>query len=786
MSKIELLAPAGSLDSMYAGINSGADAIYMGGSKFSARAYASNFDNTQLEKAVDYAHLRGVKIYITLNTLIKQEEMQEVMDYVDFLYTIGVDALIIQDIGLAYLLRSNFPDFEIHASTQMTIHNGEGALFFKDLGFKRIVLARELSLSEITYISKELKIDTEIFIHGALCICYSGQCLMSSMIGGRSGNRGRCAQPCRLPYKLINLKNGSEKSAYVMSPKDTCTIDSIKDIINTGTASLKIEGRMKRPEYVSGVVNSYRKAIDAVEKEKSGFDYKKEEKILMQLFNREGFGKAYLYKNHGKDMMAYNFPKNTGISLGIVEKDGSIYLKEDISIGDGVRIKDDGFSIAKILINGKEVSSAKAKDRVNIIPKLYNPGNELYKTLDTKLMKYYEDNYINKDNKILLDAEVVFKVGEPLSIKIVYKNKLYEEKGEIVQKSLNKPITIERLSENIKKSSEVDFKIDNINYIYYEEGFTPISDINNTRRKILNSIQEEDLLQYKRKSKKVKLEDFKSNDRLENIPKVMVNINTKEQLKAILESDITDIIINPFYRGEGSIDKDYLSKLNLEDKNVYIKVPNIVKGEFNSICEYIKEVISKIKGIVTGNIGIINRFKDITSIYGDYKLNIINKYALKALEGITYINCLSLELNKQEIKNITKGEDFPLQMLIYGRPELMVSEYCPIGSLMGGKSSCKDCSGECMKANFILKDRMNENFILKTDIYCRSYMYNSSPIDLLDRQKEIIDLGISSFRLDFIEEDYETTKMVLRCFKDRKGIKDFSSFTRGHYKRGVE
>lgn len=268
MNKIELLAPAGSMESLIAAINNGANAVYLGGSKFSARAYASNFDNETMIKAVDYAHSYGVKVHITVNTLLKQSELQEALKYVGYLYEIGVDALIIQDTGLISLIKSVYPEFELHASTQITVHNGEGALYFREKGLHRIVLSRELSLDEIKYISKDLGIETEMFVHGALCVCYSGQCLMSSMIGGRSGNRGRCAQPCRMQYNLKGETLG-ERKAYLLSPKDTSFIEDIEDIIKSGTSSLKVEGRMKKPEYVAGVIRNYRKAIDKVEKHKS-------------------------------------------------------------------------------------------------------------------------------------------------------------------------------------------------------------------------------------------------------------------------------------------------------------------------------------------------------------------------------------------------------------------------------------------------------------------------------------------------------------------------------------
>ena len=364
MNKIEILAPAGSMESMYAAINKGADAVYLGGNKFSARAYASNFDNENMQKAIDYAHSYGVKVYVTINTILKESEIEEAVKYVGYLYEIGADALIIQDLGLFKRIKEEYEDFEIHASTQMTIHNGEAAIYFKEKGFHRLVLSREMSFEEIKHISTDLMIETEMFVHGAICVSYSGQCLMSSIIGGRSGNRGRCAQPCRMEYTLQGEKSGEQKG-YLLSPKDMCTIEDVKDIIDTGTYSLKIEGRMKRPEYVAGVVDNYRKAVDKVILKKKYNEHEGKEQLL-QLFNRSGFTNAYLKSNPGKDMMSFNSPKNSGVPLGQIEKSGEIKLKTSIALGDGVRNNDKGFSISKILLNGKEEAKANKGDIVKL------------------------------------------------------------------------------------------------------------------------------------------------------------------------------------------------------------------------------------------------------------------------------------------------------------------------------------------------------------------------------------------------------------------------------------
>ena len=413
MRKVELLAPAGSIESLYAAINNGADAVYLGGSKFSARAYASNFDNETMKKAVDYCHSYGVKIYVTMNTLLKEKELNEAIKYVGYLYEIGVDALIVQDLGLVNLIQEKYNDFEIHASTQVTIHNGEGAIYFKEKGFTRIVLSRELSLEEIKHISKDLNIETEMFIHGALCVCYSGQCLMSSMIGGRSGNRGRCAQPCRMEYTLKS-NNMGEKKAYLLSPKDMCTIENIKDIIDSGAYSLKVEGRMKRPEYVAGVVENYRKAIDKEYYNKK-FNVQEGKKVLLQLFNREGFSTAYLRKNIGKDMMSYKFPKNTGVEIGKVLDNGEVILKESLSLGDGIRFKDKGFTLSKILKNKQEVKKEEIGDRVTLFPKEYKKGEILYRTSSKELFLSLEESITPYMKKISLLQLILYAVSMQIS-----------------------------------------------------------------------------------------------------------------------------------------------------------------------------------------------------------------------------------------------------------------------------------------------------------------------------------------------------------------------------------
>lgn len=783
MEKVEILAPAGSMESLVAAINKGADAVYLGGNKFSARAYASNFDNDNMLKAVDYAHSYDVKIYVTLNTILKENEVEEAVRYVGYLYEIGVDALIIQDLGLLKRIKEEFPLMEVHASTQMTIHNGEAAVYFKDKGFHRIVLSREMTLEEIKYISKDLGIETEMFVHGAICVAYSGQCLMSSMIGGRSGNRGRCAQPCRMEYTLKGEKSGETKG-HLLSPKDMCTIEDVEDIVETGVYSLKIEGRMKRAEYVAGVVDNYKKAVDKVLYNKK-YDEQAGKRQLLQLFNRSGFTNAYLKKNTGKDMMSFNSPKNSGISLGVVDKSGDIVIKEDLAVGDGIRYRDKGFTLSKIVHNGKEVKSAKRGDKVKLYPIDYKKGDELFKSLNKQLFDELEEYLKPYTKKIPLNAVVNFAVDKPVAIKINYKGNDYEVLGEVVQKAEKRPLDQERIKEALKKSGEVAFKIENIEFENFEDGFMRVSDLNNLRRDIIEKITKEVCRSYRRKrpAKGDKSKVFSEKTNVE----IICSCITKEQVEALIEMKIENIAVDLFSREKNSVKKKDLLELaeKYKDINFYVKTSTIVKGEFNKVVNTIEEVSSYIKGIITSNVGIISEFKDKLYIIGDYKLNIVNSQSLAFYQEDVDVPTLSLELNRGEIKSLMKNANGNSAMVVYGKPELMISEYCPIGSTFGGRSKDNGCNGICSKDKFKLIDRVNEELRVMTDLYCRSYILNPVPLNIIDEIEELKGFGITTFRFDFRDETYKEVKNVISILKNGDAF-DSKEYTKGHYRRGVE
>ena len=783
MEKVEILAPAGSMESLVAAINKGADAVYLGGNKFSARAYASNFDNDNMLKAVDYAHSYDVKIYVTLNTILKENEIEEAVRYVGYLYEIGVDALIIQDLGLLKRIKEDFPLMEVHASTQMTIHNGEAAVYFKDKGFHRIVLSREMTLEEIKYISKDLGIETEMFVHGAICVAYSGQCLMSSMIGGRSGNRGRCAQPCRMEYTLRGEKSGETKG-HLLSPKDMCTIEDVEDIVETGVYSLKIEGRMKRAEYVAGVVDNYKKAVNKVLYNKK-YDEQAGKRQLLQLFNRSGFTNAYLKKNTGKDMMSFNSPKNSGISLGVVDKSGDIVIKEDLAVGDGIRYRDKGFTLSKIVHNGNEVKSAKRGDKVKLYPIDYKKGDELFKSLNKQLFDELEEYLKPYTKKIPLNAVVNFAVDKPVAIKINYKGTDYEVLGEVVQKAEKRPLDQERIKEALKKSGEVAFKIENIEFENFEDCFMRVSDLNNLRRDIIEKITKEVCRSYRRK-RPAKGDKSKVSSEKTNV-EIICSCITKEQVEALIEMKIENIAVDLFSREKNSVKKKDLLELaeKYKDINFYVKTSTIVKGEFNKVVNTIEEVSSYIKGIITSNVGIISKFKDKLYIIGDYKLNIVNSQSLAFYQEDVDVPTLSLELNRGEIKSLMKNANGNAAMVVYGKPELMISEYCPIGSTFGGRNKDSGCNGICSKDKFKLIDRVNEELRVMTDLYCRSYILNPVPLNIIDEIEELKGFGITTFRFDFRDETYKEVKNVISILKNGDAF-DSKEYTKGHYRRGVE
>ena len=497
MNRVELLSPAGNFDCLKAAINNGANAVYLGGKNFSARAFANNFDKNELIEAVNYAHLRNVKVYVTLNTLLTEKEFNNAIKDVEFYYSNNVDALLIQDLGLYYYIKSNYPDFEIHCSTQMHVHNLDGVKTAKSLGFKRVVLARESNLEFIKEACKE-DIEIETFIHGAICVSYSGQCLMSSVTKNRSANKGMCAQCCRLKYDLIqNDKVIKTDTDYLLSPKDMCLIDDIPSLIEAGVSSFKIEGRLKSPAYVGYVTSLYRKAIDSYYNH-SEFKLTDDEfNNLKVLFNRN-FTNDYLYNKN--DLFGQITPNHLGICIGNAFKHDKKYtyikLNDDLNQFDGIRINDYGMIVNKLYKDGLLVNSASKEDIVYIESDDNSLGN-VYKTLDYKL----ENNIINIPNiKIPIDINITLKENQNAVVNIKLDDIDYTYTSDIVcQKAINSPLDKDTIINSFSKLNNTVYVEHNIT-INADNVFLPIKHLNEIRRQAIDNFNQYRLSSFKRHS----------------------------------------------------------------------------------------------------------------------------------------------------------------------------------------------------------------------------------------------------------------------------------------------
>lgn len=512
MRDVELLAPVGYFESLKAAVQNGANAVYLGGKDFGARASANNFDRDELKEAVKYAHIRGVQVFVTTNTLRKENEIENFLEYVKFLYDIDVDAIILQDIGMARLIKRELPDFELHASTQMVAHSLEDVKYLESVGFDRVVLAREVTVEEIKYICDNCKADIEVFVHGALCVCYSGQCLMSSMIGNRSGNRGRCAQPCRQRYELVDVYTGevvNSNGDYLLSPKDLSTIEEIDKIIDAGVHSLKIEGRMKRPEYVATVIDGYRKTID---------EYLTTNKLnvsdeiisdLYTIFNRK-FTKGLLLGDVGKDVMNSQLPNNQGLYVGTVvdynkkAKRLKIKLANTLKKGDGINLG--GGTIGRIIKNGNiETIGYKGEiielDFVGEARK----GQIVFKTSDSELMDRVQATFTQDKEfvKNIIDAKITIKLGQKpiLTLMDRNKNKATVEGDKIVEEAMKVALSKEKVDTQLRKLGNTPYELDKLEIDLDDNVSLPVSLLNQMRRDCIELLDKERVIIKDRKYK---------------------------------------------------------------------------------------------------------------------------------------------------------------------------------------------------------------------------------------------------------------------------------------------
>ena len=708
---LELLAPVGNMDCLKAAINAGADAVYLAGRNFGARSFAGNFSNEELLEAIKTCHLYGVKVYVTVNTLIYDNEVERFINYIDFLHRNNIDAVIMQDIGMIDLVRKTYPNLEVHASTQAHIHNLEGVKLCEKLGIKRVVLARETPIELIEEITKNTNIEIEIFTHGALCMSYSGQCLISSLIGSRSGNRGTCAQICRQIYSLEVDNSVVEKDKYLLSTKDLNTLDYLDKLIEIGVNSLKIEGRMKRPEYVYLVTSIYRKAIDNYKKYGNTNITQKEIEELKKIFNRR-FTKGFIFNEENDNFVNTYRPNHLGIKIGKVLKQTNnkveIKLDNNLSINDGIRIigkNDTGCIITSMYKEAKRINNAFKGDIISIILKDKVDINDIVvKTTDCKqLINLNEKISINK--KINIKGKCILKVGEPIKFYITdYNNSVEVTSDYIIEKAKNEETTVERIKEQLNKLGDTIYTFDVLDIESDSNIFVPINKLNEIRREVIDKINEKRLykVDYQKEKYEINVDNF------EKVNKKTCLINNYDEYLKVKDN------FNIIY-----VDNKKL----LKDEKCILKIPRVL--------EHLENHNQK---LLVGELGSVYKYKNVDT---DFSLNVTNSYSVAFLHsiGVNKIT-LSHELTYKQVKNLIDSykeryNKHPnLEVIISGYEEAMICKY--------------NMLKKYNKEKGYLIDRFNNKYkiLIKNNLM---YIYNFKKRDLKENYFEI---GINYIRIN--------------------------------------
>lgn len=820
----ELLSPVGDFECLKAAVQNGADAVYFGANQFNARQNATNFDDEGLKKAIQYAKLRNVKINFTLNTLIKDAEFEDAVNLVKKVYELGADAIIVQDLGLAKYIIDNFPDMDVHASTQMTIHNLEGVQILKDIGFKRVVLSRELSLHEIEYICKNTDVEIECFVHGALCICYSGQCLLSSSIGARSGNRGKCAQPCRLPYKLYEeykeTINEKIDEGYLLSTRDYCSLEYLPDLIKAGVKSFKIEGRMKTPEYVATCTRIYRKYIDLVN---SGEQYKVDPndiKDLMQVFNRGKFSSGNLEEKPNRNYVFKEKPNNMGLYVGNISnfnsKKGHVTFKtnERLEIGDRISFQKEAhnYTISELMKNGENIKEANPGDIITIGRMKGNIflGDKVYKLSDSSYEKELKEYYSKEHVKIPLIAYVRIKKGTPITLEVTSKdtdNGIYfsmssKQTSDIIPiDAISNPITEERIKEQLNKTNDTPFKFDDIIFDMDENVYIQkISAINELRRNALQDLENQAIKRFSRnlntvdtsnekrstniteKEKKINDDANKPENKKTDLSLLLNIVNTKLNYENL---EKVENIYVPFKYFKNRKYEDTIKNLS-QKANLYIYLPHIVKDNFRNVFfNDFDRIINTfdIYGLAVSNMSCIRYFEKLKEKYkfiGNYTLNVFNEHTINELQslGINRIT-LSPELDEKSLEFLSKNSSIDTEILAYGNLRLMTMNYC----LLGSSNMCyPECEMKCQKEDtkFYLQDRLNMKFrVIPDNVQTVSAIYNSRTTSISYK-----DINPSVARISILDENIEEINEIIKKVREDIPFKG-EKYTKGNIDKFV-
>ena len=789
MKRVEILSPAGSYESLMAAIAAGADAVYIGGTKFGARAYADNLDEETMLKVIDYVHLHGRKIYLTVNTLLKEQELQrELYEYLLPYYRCGIDAVIVQDIGVLKFVKEHFPDLPIHASTQMTITDLLGAKFMEKQGVERIVTSREMHLDEIKEISENTDVEIESFVHGALCYCYSGQCLYSSMIGGRSGNRGQCAQPCRLPYKV----QGEREAKYVLSLKDICTLEYIPELIEAGIYSFKIEGRMKKPEYVALVTAMYRKYVDLyLEKGKAAFkvDPKDKEK-LMDLYNRGGSHGGYYHTQNGREMVSLERPNHAGVPvLSVLHYQGKTVTAKaiaDINAGDVIELPDrkENFTFANAIRKGQKFTFPTHKKQV------IEQNAVLNRVRNESLLREIQDTIIKRKIKEKINGKLILSEGTSAKLLLYYGNILVEVNGDVPQEAMNQPMDVARIEKQMRKTGNTEFEFETFEVELTGRLFMPMQSLNELRRLGIEALEEKILSAYRRTNEQEGSLSSKEEAYSHKLVAFHVYVEELEQFEAVLEATC----VKRIYVDSNGIDEIWknpdtdciIAKAHENGKEIYLAMPHIFRSKTRKKYEEFYRTLENQAwdGILVRNCEsyeflLEHGFQG--NIVTDYSVYQFNRYAKhfwqeEQIESFT----APLELNYKELKDVGLQNS---ELVIYGYFPMMVSAQCVA-------KTTKGCRHE--KGRLTFTDRYQKEFTVKNHCdYCYNMIYNTAPVVLLDQKTEIQDLNPKALRLHFTIENSTEVRTILNMYEKvflqgDSCLEPGIEFTRGHFKRGIK
>ena len=807
---MELLAPAGTMENFMAALESGADAIYLGGKVFNARAHAANFGIDELREAVRLAHILDVSVYVTVNILIGDTELKDLEQYIKDLDSIGVDAIIVQDLAVAEIAKRVAPNIHLHGSTQMTAATLDAVRFYESLGFTRVVLARELSLKEIQHICRHCKAEIEVFVHGALCVCYSGQCLMSSFIGGRSGNRGACAQPCRLPYELLDSKGESvlpKHEAYLLSPKDLNYSEHMNELVAAGVTSFKVEGRMKKVSYVRQVIGTYREILDEAS------IHENQRKALASGFNR-GFSTAYLEDTVGRQMMTVVAPNHQGKPIGeSYTKKGEVYLSltEPIEQGSLVKILQSNGSVTYYTVDDEWtcVSDTLYKGRPAeglAVGQLYlvsTPKNTKTRGLQEFTRKYDMSVYLSVgSNGETNYTELTAILDSGLSVTVT---------NEYVPAIANKvPTSLEKVTEQLGRLGNTLFRL---SYVDIPDGpyMWPASVLNALRRDAVTALETALITHHVESWQALQVTgdvdyDFKAQHELsyDTCPMISARVDEIEGVKAAISGGAQKIVFggDRLSRTPYALSiYDEVARLCAQsDVICTFATPRVVKDDEVEAYKHTLEAIvqahpDSISIHVPQALLWLRELGYTGAIEADTGLNIFNTPTLHFWEQL-HISCVnpSQELTLKQITELAKHSHVPIETMIHGYTEMMISEYCAIASFVGTGSKV-NCPMPCVKESYSLKDRKGEIFPIRTDPYCRMHIMNSHEMDMRAYVPMLLQKGVSILRVDGRHMKPSYVKDIVSQYvgiatgtmeaPPKKIDSQGESITRGHYFRGI-